>query len=244
MERVNTGVQGLDELIQGGFPRNYTILVSGSPGTGKTILAMQFLYHGARNGEKGIYVGFDQNVDGLVLQGEVFGWDTRSLIGNGMLNLMSMDITEVKIENMLNEIKYGEYRRVVVDSLSAILMHPIAWKDLGVPYIFTGELDELIPDPRNSTVASRIMINRILTEIKKLDCTSIIISELMEGSKGLSRDTISEFLADGVITLHYLLMGSTPGRNLIIRKMRATRHSEMIHPIEFAEGVGMRVLTP
>lgn len=244
IERVNTGIDGLDELIQGGFPKGYTVLVSGSPGTGKTIFAMQFLYHGAKNDEKSIYIGFNQSIDDLILQSEIFGWDLRPLIENGMLRLISMDIKDVKIDDVLNEIKYGEYKRAVIDSLSAILLHPIAWKDMDVPYIFTGKLDELIPDPQNLMVASRVLLNKIFTEIKKLDCTSIIISELTEESKGLSRDTISEFLVDAVITLHYLIMGSTPGRNLIIRKMRATKHSEMIHPIEFVEGMGMKVLMP
>jgi len=219
IERVSTGIDGLDELIQGGFPKGYTVLVSGSPGTGKTIFAMEFLYHGAKNGEKGIYTSFDQNVEDLIVQSEIFGWDIRPLIENGMLKLISMDIKDVKIDDILNEIKYGEYKRAVIDSLSAILLHPIAWKDMDVPYIFTGKLDELIPDPQNLMVASRVLLNKILTEIKKLDCTSIIISELTEGSRGLSRDTISEFLVDGVITLHYLILGSTPGRNLIIRNL-------------------------
>jgi KaiC/GvpD/RAD55 family RecA-like ATPase len=244
IERIKTGIGGFDELVQGGFPRNYTILISGSPGTGKTIFALQFLYHGARDGEKCIYVSFDQNTEDLILQGEMFGWELRPLMQNGTLRLISMDIKDVKIDDLLNEIRNGGYKRVVLDSLSAILLHPIAWKDMDVPYIFTGKLDELIPDPQNLMVASRVLLNKILAEIKKLDCTSILISELTEGSKGLSRDTISEFLADGVITLHYLIMGATPGRNLIIRKMRATRHSEMIHPMEFVDGVGIKVLLP
>ncbi|MBN2014194.1 MAG: hypothetical protein JW778_03350 [Candidatus Altiarchaeota archaeon] len=244
IERVSTGVGGLDELIQGGFPKDHTILISGSPGTGKTIFAMQFLYHGARKGEKGIYIGFDQRVDDVILQGGVFGWDLRTLMDNGMLKLKSYDIKDIRIDDILREIRSGGYKRVVIDSLSAILLHPIAWKDMDVPYIFTGKLDELIPDPQNLMVASRILLNKILTEIREMDCTSIIISELLEGSKGLSRDTISEFLADGVITLHYSIGDSMQGRNLVIRKMRATKHSEMIHPIEFVEGEGIKVFLP
>ena len=56
----------------------------------------------------------------------------------------------------------------------------------------------------------------------------------------MSRDTISEFLVDGVITLQYVMVGIESSRNLMIRKMRATAHSENIHPIEFKEGIGMK----
>jgi KaiC/GvpD/RAD55 family RecA-like ATPase len=93
-------------------------------------------------------------------------------------------------------------------------------------------------------IASRLLLNKILSQIKKLDCTTIIISELTEGSHGLSRDTISEFLVDGIITMHYTSTGSLPGRHIMIRKMRATKHSEMIHPIEFVDGHGISVLMP
>lgn len=236
IERVKSGIDGFDELIQGGFPKGHTILVSGSPGTGKTIFSLGFLYYGAMNGEKSIYITFSQDIEEVIVQGEVFGWDLRPLIDNGMLKLISMDMKDVKVVDMLDEIKRGEYKRVVIDSLSAILLHPLAWKDMDVSYRVTGKVDE--------TIASRILLNEILTEIKKLDCTSVVISELLEDSKGLSRDTVSEFIVDAVITMHYTIMGSMPGRNLVIRKMRATGHSESIHPIKFVEGIGIKVIMP
>lgn len=244
VERVSTGVEGLDVLLQGGFPKNYTIMVSGAPGTGKTILSMQFLYAGAKKGEKSLYIVFEQSVEDLVVQTELFGWDVRPLINSGVLKIVSMSIENTHLEDIINEISRGGYKRVVVDSLSAILLHPVAWKDMDIPYTLSGNLEEMIPDPKNPMIASRVLLNKILSEIKKLGCTTIIISELTEGSKGLSRDTISEFLVDGIITMHYTSSGSLPGRHIMIRKMRATKHSEMIHPLEFVDGHGLSVLMP
>lgn len=243
VERVSTGIVGLDTLIQGGFPKNYLIMVSGAPGTGKTILSMQFLYEGAKRGDKGLYIVFEQSVNDLIVQGELFGWDMQSLIASGNLKLVSMSVEDTHLDDIIREIKQG-YKRVVVDSLSAILLHPVAWKDMDVPYILSGSMEEMIPDPKNPMIASRLLLNKIISEIKKLDCTTIIISELTEGSHGLSRDTISEFLVDGIITMHYTSTGSLPGRHIMIRKMRATKHSEMIHPIEFVDGRGISVLMP
>ena len=242
VERVGTGVDRLDELVQGGYPRGYTVLVSGAPGTGKSIFSMQFLYEGAKKGEKGVYVLFEQNPEDLIIQCELFGWNLRKFIDEGMLKMISLDIKDTHIDDILRMIAEGNYQRVVVDSLSAILLHPVAWKEMDVPYIFSGDLEEMIPDPRNMIIASRILLNKIINSIKAMKCTSLVISELTVGSKGLSRDTISEFLVDGIITMHYAITGSLPGRNIMIRKMRATKHSEMIHPIEFKEGRGIAVV--
>ncbi len=198
VERVSTGVEGLDILLQGGYPKNYTIMVSGAPGTGKTILSMQFLYAGAKKGEKSLYLVFEQTVEDLIVQTELFGWDIRPLINAGDLKIVSLSIENMHLEDIINEISRGHFKRIVVDSLSAILLHPVAWKDMDILYTLSGNLEEMIPDPKNPMIASRVLLNRLLSEIKKLDCTSIIISELTEGSRGLSRDTISEFLVDGI----------------------------------------------
>ena len=58
-ERVPTGVVGLDPLLEGGIPKGRSILVTGEPGTGKTIFALQFLYDGLKRGEKGVFVASD-----------------------------------------------------------------------------------------------------------------------------------------------------------------------------------------
>jgi KaiC/GvpD/RAD55 family RecA-like ATPase len=242
--RVSTGIGGLDSLMQGGFPKNYTILLSGSPGTGKSIFSMQYLYHGARKGEKSLYLLFEQSAEDLVVQGELFGWGLRPLIESGMLKVAALNVKNTHMEDIIGLIREGKYSRVVIDSLSALLLHPVAWKDMDVPYILSGSLEEMIPDPKNLMIASRVMLNNLLTELKGLDSTTIIISELTEGSGSLSRDTISEFLVDGIITMHYTVTGSVPGRHLMIRKMRATKHSEMIHPIEFIEDEGIGVMMP
>lgn len=78
-ERVPTGIEGLDELIEGGFPRGSLILLAGNPGTGKTIFGMQFLYRGAKNyGEKGIYVSFSESKEVISHNmSKVFGFEIK-----------------------------------------------------------------------------------------------------------------------------------------------------------------------
>ena len=77
---VKTGINGLDEILFGGFPRGNTILVSGAAGTGKTTLGVEFVYRGARQfHEPGMIVLFEVAPDKLVRDPAHFGWDLREL---------------------------------------------------------------------------------------------------------------------------------------------------------------------
>src|SRR5437763_12418094 len=78
--KAATGIPGLDEITGGGLPRGRTTLVVGGPGSGKTILALQFLVDGARDlGEPGIFVAFEETSDRIVANAESFGWDLPEL---------------------------------------------------------------------------------------------------------------------------------------------------------------------
>jgi len=244
VERIETGIEGFDELIEGGFPRKSCILVSGMPGTGKTIFGLQYLCYGAKNGEKGLYITFEQNVEDLISNVSAFDWDIANLIETGGLELLSMNMEEFKIDELVNMVKEGGHKRLVIDSLSTILSHPKILEEIDTSYMFVDKLDRLIPTITDINIATRFIVYSTVKKIKSLDCTTIITSELLMDSKGLSRDTISEFLADGVITLQYVMSGIDTGRNLMIRKLRSTTHSENIHPIEFKKGTGFSVLTP
>src|SRR5829696_7752886 len=77
--KVPTGIAGLDEISGGGLPRGRTTLLVGGSGSGKTILALQFLVNGARRGEAGIFVAFEETPERIVANAETFGWDLQSL---------------------------------------------------------------------------------------------------------------------------------------------------------------------
>lgn len=79
IKRVPTGIEGIDKLMQGGIPEGSPILVSGSPGTGKTIFGLQFLYYGARNNDPSIYITFEEPRESIIVSARNFGWDLRDL---------------------------------------------------------------------------------------------------------------------------------------------------------------------
>jgi len=244
IERIKTGIEGFDELIEGGFPKKSCILVSGAPGTGKTIFGLQYICNGAKEGEKGLYVTFEQDIDDLISYVSAFGWDLPTLMETGNLELLSTEVGKFDIEDLVTKIKEEGHKRLVIDSLSTILSHPKILEDVDTSYMFVDKLDRLIPTIMDIKIATRFIVYNIIKKMKSMDCTTILTSELLLDSKGLSRDTISEFLVDGVITLHYIMSGVDAGRTLMIRKIRGTTHSEDIHPIDFIKGIGLRVLNP
>jgi KaiC/GvpD/RAD55 family RecA-like ATPase len=85
MERLNTGVPALDQLIDGGYPKGRSILIMGGPGSGKTILGLSFIKHSCSSGLKALYVATEETPDDLILQAESFGWDLNSYIEQSLL---------------------------------------------------------------------------------------------------------------------------------------------------------------
>jgi len=136
IERIKTGIDGLDNLIEGGFPKNSCVLVSGAPGTGKTIFGLQYICNGAKNGEKGLYVTFEQEIDTLISHVSAFGWDLPTLMENGNLELMSTEVGKLKIDDLVAKIKEEGHKRLVIDSLSTILSHPTILEDVDTSYMF------------------------------------------------------------------------------------------------------------
>ena len=76
--RVETGVPGMDSLIEGGLIRNSSVLLRGKAGTGKTIFALQYLLHGAQNGEPGVLLSIEETKRDLYREAAKFGWDLES----------------------------------------------------------------------------------------------------------------------------------------------------------------------
>jgi circadian clock protein KaiC len=120
IERVNTAVPGLDELIAGGFWRGSTTLIAGPTGSGKTILGLHFICEGALKGEQGLYVGFQENPNQLARVMSSFGWDPEQLIDKGF-ELMYRSPVEMQLDNVTSElfqrVRDGKIKRVVIDAL-------------------------------------------------------------------------------------------------------------------------------
>lgn len=219
VKRVNTGIKGLDELIEGGIPEKSLLLLTGTTGTGKSIFAMEFLVEGALQGENGVYISLQESMEETIKQMRFFGWPVDKLLEEGKLlvvqpELYNFDALMTAIEDAIDRV---DAKRLVIDSISIIGMY----------------------FERKFKIRKSVL--EIAQLLKKLNCTCVAISEVGEGEIELSPYGIEEYIADAVIILYYAKKGSSFIRAMTIRKMRATKHSTKIHPIEIRRGEGIVV---
>jgi KaiC/GvpD/RAD55 family RecA-like ATPase len=240
-KRLMTGIQGLDELLQGGYPEKSVILVAGTPGTGKTIVCYQYLYNGILNKEKCLFLTSDERTENLVRQAKKFGFDFDTAMTNGQLKFMFLDLEKHSIhKEMENEIRLGKYSRVVLDSLTPLSEMPVWVVNRGSEIIPSADTMTTTPLPLDSIQATRMHVRRLLRILQENDCTALVTSEITEGARNLSRDSISEFLVDGILVLD--LDPSMDRRKLTIRKMRGTKHTLKPRDIEISSKGGIRIL--
>lgn len=227
MEKTATGIKGFDKLVEGGFLRGKTVLLSGTPGTGKTIFALQYLYNGAMMfNEPGVYITFEERVDALKSQARQFGWDFGRLEKDGKIRLLHIPVTTLNkntANNIIEIAKEFNAKRLVIDSLSTL--------SINTPSVFTNIADR-------GEFAAKKFIYSFIDSLRALnDTTTLLISQTVS-EDNLSNSGVSEFICDGVIHFIYESMGGEFSRSLVIRKMREIKNEEDIHPVEIGrEGI-------
>ncbi len=229
MAKIRTGVEGLDALIGGGFPQESAVLVSGTPGTGKTILSLQFIAEGARKyGERGIYITFEERKEKIREQAKQFGWDFESLERKGLVKVMT--ISKLSLGQIFSEmqgaIKEFRPRRLVIDSLTYIALSAHSRQRL--VDLEKMPTDEAIfgNEPRAAQAAGldNLMVRKTVIDLVQFlqenRICAMLTSEISKNSEWYSRDTLSEFACDGIILLRSTAMGSELSRSLEVVKMR------------------------
>ncbi|MBD3355147.1 AAA family ATPase, partial [Candidatus Woesearchaeota archaeon] len=196
MKKIKTGIKGFDNLVQGGFPKGKSVLLSGTPGTGKTIFALQFLYNGAvKFNEKGLYVTFEEKVQDLKDQAKQFGWDFDKLEKERkvkIINISSSEISKNTVNEIINIVQKSNITRLVIDSLSTL--------SINTPTVATNVTDL-------GEFSIKRFIYSFLDSLRELkNTTSLLISQNIS-EELMSGDKVSEFLCDGVIHLIYESMG-------------------------------------
>ncbi|MFB6204116.1 MAG: RAD55 family ATPase [Candidatus Nanohaloarchaea archaeon] len=226
VERVKTGVDGLDQILNGGIPRGHTTIVSGTSGSGKTTLTTEYLYYGAKDhNEKGIYFTLEEPANNIIETSKHFGMDFEAdeikdkVRFYESLNLMREgsggEVFEPDrfVEEFKRQIEEFEPDRIVLDSITKFAM------------IF------------DSAALRRAKVSELAQFLREHDTTACLLSEIPyeAGDHSVSRYQIVEFVADGVILLGYERTKSSRTRTLEIFKMRRTDHSSDIHPLKITD---------
>ncbi len=235
MDKVKSGIEGLDTLLFGGFPKGRACLISGEPGTGKTLFSLQFLLEGLKNGEICTYITIDERPEHIVLDAQALGWDLTPYLDNGSLEIM--DVTAY-----FSSPKIGDYEGIngaqIIEDIMAIL------KKRGVT--------RLAIDPVAPLVFSRNTAVQVVEYIRKLIfsledegvCTTLLTSYVPVGSEKVSHHGIEEFAASGIILLRLVNLQNKYIRTIRARKMRGTRIELSEYSFEILPSRGLVLRNP
>ncbi|MHB8948073.1 MAG: ATPase domain-containing protein [Rhodoferax sp.] len=211
--RVPMGIPGLDEMLGGGLPAGYSMLVVGPSGSGKTVLSTEYLAEGVRRGEPGVIAAFEKSPSqllgniklySLVEAGQVGVIDTRSLD-------LSIDETLHNLIEMINRMKA---KRVVIDSLS------------GFELALAPEFSE---DFRGT-------LYRMIAELTSMGVTILMTSELEDRYTDLRFSPFgSAFLADAIVVQRYIEIEGQFKRAMSVIKVRGSAHSKDIRLFDITE---------
>ena len=220
--RVPIGVPGLDEMLGGGLPSGYSLLVAGPSGSGKTILATAFLKEGVKHGETGIIVAFEQtpsqswdhSIDVMVKEGQI-----------GLINTRSLDLSiDEIVQHLVDLIHKLKATRVVIDSLSGF--------ELAVAPTFREDFRE--------------SLFRMVAVLSGLGVTVLMTSELEDRYTDLRFSPYgTAFLTDAIIVQRYIEVESSLQRVMAVVKVRASSHSKDIRQFEINKDgivIGKRIL--
>lgn len=228
--RTKTGIQGLDKALNGGIPQGNIVLISGGAGTGKSTFCLQFCVNGATLlGEKALYISTEQNKEELYKQASGFGWPVKELEERKLLKIIYFDVTEGDsfLEKMNTFISDFAPKRIVIDSLTTLTDAMLVSGVLEDKTFSMVQIAETVnPIPRSEKIIAKSVLYHLFKNLKTHSITTLLTTELPEDHKQLSADGVSEFIADGVITLNYVGVGSADYRSLNIRKMRYTNHTK------------------
>ncbi|MCD6469974.1 hypothetical protein J7L29_04160 [Candidatus Bathyarchaeota archaeon] len=235
MERVKSGIEGLDELIEGGFPRGFCYAIIGGPGAGKTIFGVQFLYHGiTRYGENGIYVTLEEPPYSIANNMMRFGWNLYDLENREKLALV--DASPIRISQSRYAIKSTiGTEDFSIDGLLGVIVE--AKRKINAKRCVIDSLRALTLQYRDE-FEMRQQILKMIRALNEMKLTTLLITESSEERVDAQRFDILEFLAQGVIYLHTYRVRDNIIRAIEVRKMRGTKITDKICPYVFTnEGI-------
>jgi circadian clock protein KaiC len=216
-ERVATGIDGLDELFGGGILRHGSTLVQGATGTGKTILSLQFLLAGARQGEKGIFFTLEETPDQLRAIAASLGWDLSEMERKGLLLISYISPVELSTDRYLQtareRVLTSKARRAVFDSLTSM--------QLGVP----------------SERRFKELVYSLSKHMRAADVTLWMTLESPQflGTEELSGHGIS-FISDNLLRLRYIELDGRLERGISILKARGIKHRTQVRLLRIGHG--------
>ncbi|MBI4785368.1 MAG: circadian clock protein KaiC [Oscillatoriophycideae cyanobacterium NC_groundwater_1537_Pr4_S-0.65um_50_18] len=212
-----TGIQGLDEITEGGLPQGRPTLICGSAGCGKTLLGMEFLVRGATQyGEPGVFISFEETVEELTQNVASLGWDLNQLIAEKKIEIDCFYIDPTEIQET------GEY-----DLEGIFIRLGNAIDSIGAKRVVLDTIEVLFYGLSNVAIV-RAELRRLFRWLKTKGVTAIITGE--RGESSLTRQGLEEYVSDCVIRLDQRTHDELSTRRLQIVKYRGSHHGSNEYP--------------
>ncbi len=219
VQKLRTMIEGFDDISHGGLPVGRTTLVSGTSGTGKTMLAVQFLYNGiVQFDEPGIFVTFEESPADIIKNAVIFGWNLQTFIEQGKLFILDASpdpegqevVGNFDLSALIERIQYAirkyKAKRVSIDSVTAVFQQ------------------------YDAASVVRREIFRLVARLKQVGATTIMTTERIEEYGPVARFGVEEFVSDNVVILRNVLEGERRRRTIEILKLRGTTHMKGEYP--------------
>ncbi len=227
VERVKTGIPGMDKILNGGIPRRNVVLLSGGPGTGKSIFGQQFLWNGLQVGEPAVFVALEEHPVQVRINMAQFGWDVRRYEQEGLFAMV--DAFTGGIGEAAKRERYVVRDPTDVGLLTDVLRDAI--RDVGAQ---RGVIDSVSTLYLTKPAVARNVVMQLKRVLSGLGVTSILVSQVSVTERGFGGPGV-EHAADGIIRLDLDEIDGELKRSLIVWKMRGTSHSMRRHPFEITD---------
>lgn len=235
-ERVPTGIQGLDQIIEGGLPKGRSYLVTGEPGTGKSIFALQFLLEGLKRGEKCIFVTADEGPIDVMEQAASLGWDLEPYVEAKSLAILNAGAYLSSLPGSGKERQFDVQKAVgdLASFVNQIGAERMVLDPAG-PFVLLRDTATRIQDQ------TRLLIKLLRSSMKT---TNILTSYAVPRTGERTLHGIEEYLVAGAIVLEMIWQDNGLGRSLIVEKMRCTDVKPKQLEFDILKGQGIVIQPP
>jgi circadian clock protein KaiC len=215
--KAPTGIAGLDEITFGGLPAGRPTLVSGGPGSGKTLLGVSFLVNGAQNySEPGVLLTFEENAEDLAQDVRSLGYDLEKLVAQKKLLVDYVHVDRSEIEET------GEYD---LEGLFVRLDHAI--RQIGAQRVMLDTIETLFGGLKDAGIL-RAELRRLFRWLRDRKITTIVTAE--RGEQMFTRQGLEEYITDAVIALDHRVHEQISTRRIRVVKYRGSTHGTNEYP--------------